>query len=109
MEQEPCLGRERHLLGLRVVFVNLSQVFQDPLALLREVLGDVHKLPSSVAQAIGQDALELFGGVARERIAHLDGRRGVGGAAGEQLVKVLTGVTMAGNKQGYGVVPPLPR
>ena len=73
VEPKPGFGRERCFLGLRLVLVNLAQTFQHVLAFLREVLGDVDKLPSAMAQTVGEDALELLGGVARERVAHLDG------------------------------------
>ena len=98
VEAEPGLGREAQLLGLGLVLVNLAQGFQHVLALLREVGGQVHKLPSAVAEAMGQDRLELFGMIARERVAHLDGGWGVGGATGQQLIQVLAGVTVPGNK-----------
>ncbi len=43
-------------------------------ALLGEVRGHVHEPPSSVGQAVGQDGLQLLGHVARQGVAHLDGR-----------------------------------
>ena len=76
---------------------------QHLLAFFREVWDNVHKLPPSVSQTVGQNALELFGGVARERVAHLDGGWQTGGAAREQLVKVFTGVSVSGHEQGHRV------
>ena len=74
VEPQPGFGRERRFFGLCLVLVNLAQTFQHMLAFLREVLGKIDKLPSAMTQAVGEDALELLGGIARERVAHLDGR-----------------------------------
>jgi hypothetical protein len=46
-------------------------------AWFREVRGDLHKPPSSVRETVGQQELCAageFGRIARQRIAHLNGR-----------------------------------
>ena len=83
MEQKSCFGENSCLFGLRIVLANLAQAFQHVLAFLREVLSDVHKLHSAMAQTVGENALELFARVAREWVAHLDGERGINRALGQ--------------------------
>jgi hypothetical protein len=51
-----------------------------------------------MAEAIGQEGLELLGRIARERVAHLDGWCGRWGATGQQLIQILPGVMVAGNE-----------
>ncbi len=74
VEPKPGFGRKVLHFSLRLVLVNFPQAFQHVLALGREVVREVHELPPAVAEAMGQNRLELLGGIARERIAHLDRR-----------------------------------
>jgi hypothetical protein len=90
--------REFLLLGEGIEPIHLAQAFNDLAAFLREVLDHVHKLAPSVQEAVTQQRVELFGFVAREGIAHLHGLVQSNCPALEQLVKILPGMLLTGEK-----------
>jgi hypothetical protein len=53
-----------------------------------------------MGQAVGQDSLEVLGGIPGQGITHLNRRGQPGGPALEQVVEVFPGMLMPGAEQG---------
>lgn len=87
--QQPLLIRQPQAPALALGPVDLPDLFQDQAHLLREVLGRRDELPPAVAQAVGQEGVEVAAGVARKRIAHPDGRGQGGGPMLQHSGQVL--------------------
>ena len=72
MKMQALLRRHALPGGNCVKIVDLPQCFDDVLTFIRKVVGHLEKIPSAVCEAICQQGLKLFGGFARQGVAHLD-------------------------------------
>src|SRR5882672_65460 len=103
MKREALRCRKMARARLRIIFIYVTQRFQDITAWFREVCGDLYELPSSVRQTVSQQDLRAvgeFGRIARERITHLQGPGEIRCAVFEHIAQILARVLAAGEVQG---------
>lgn len=72
MKTQALLRRHALRGGNCVKMVDLPQCFDEVLTFIGKVVGHLDKIAAAVCETICQQDLELFGGIARQGITHLD-------------------------------------
>ena len=96
VERQPLPGREPLFSGLIIVMVDPGEKLYDVRTGLRKSLHDIHELPSSMGQAVGEDGLEAFGQVSAGPVTHLERRGNALLPLLKDVFEIFSGMAAAG-------------
>ena len=82
---------------------HLGKLCDDMMALIGEVVVDLHEMASGMGKTVGQHRLHVSQQVGGESVAHVDGCVQVFSSSAKQDIKVLTGMSIAREEQSDSV------